>query len=105
MAPSSMRVVVVAPPERKFAAWNGGSIMASLSSFQSMWITQDEYNESGPGIVHRKCVGGCGAAPVQAPSSPPMPAAELRGQPRLLATVGSSCPASEEGPAAAPSPR
>jgi len=29
--------------------------LASLSTFQSMWITKEEYDESGPGIVHRKC--------------------------------------------------
>ena len=31
------------------------SLLASLSSFQQMWITKQEYDESGPGIVHRKC--------------------------------------------------
>merc|ERR1711981_499329 len=34
---------------------SGGSILSSLSTFQEMWITKDEYDESGPGIVHRKC--------------------------------------------------
>merc|ERR1711879_583567 len=29
----------------------GGSILSSLSTFQDMWITKDEYEESGPGIV------------------------------------------------------
>merc|ERR1711966_366867 len=28
---------------------------ASLSPFQSMWISKEEYDESGPSIVHRKC--------------------------------------------------
>lgn len=55
LAPSSMKIKVVAPPERKFSVWIGGSILASLSTFQSMWITKAEYDESGPGIVHRKC--------------------------------------------------
>merc|ERR1712224_799449 len=31
------------------------SIIASLSTFQSMWISKEEYDESGPSIVHRKC--------------------------------------------------
>lgn len=54
-APSSMKVKVVAPPERKFSVWIGGSILASLSTFQQMWIAKSEYDESGPSIVHRKC--------------------------------------------------
>ncbi|XP_051145416.1 actin-2-like [Andrographis paniculata] len=55
LAPSSMKIKVVAPPERKYSVWIGGSILASLSTFQQMWITKGEYEESGPAIVHRKC--------------------------------------------------
>ncbi|ONM19688.1 Actin-7 [Zea mays] len=54
LAPSSMKIKVVAPPERKYSVWIGGSILASLSTFQQMWISKAEYDESGPGIVHRK---------------------------------------------------
>jgi len=55
LAPASMKIKVVAPPERKYSVWIGGSILASLSTFQTMWIKKEEYEESGPGIVHRKC--------------------------------------------------
>lgn len=55
LAPSSMRIKVVAPPERKYSVWIGGSILASLSTFQQMWVTRAEYDECGPSIVHRKC--------------------------------------------------
>merc|ERR1719487_2716746 len=55
LAPSTMRIRVVAPPERKYSVWIGGSILASLSTFQQMWISKAEYDESGPTIVHRKC--------------------------------------------------
>ncbi|XP_071959032.1 actin, acrosomal process isoform-like [Antedon mediterranea] len=55
LAPSTMKVKVVAPPERKFSVWIGGSILSSLSSFDSMWITKAEYDETGPEVVHRKC--------------------------------------------------
>merc|ERR1711966_261569 len=55
LAPSTMKIKVVAPPERKYSVWIGGSILASLSTFQSMWISKAEYDESGPAIVHRKC--------------------------------------------------
>jgi len=55
LAPSAVKIKIVAPPERKYSVWIGGSILSSLSTFQEMWITKDEYDESGPGIVHRKC--------------------------------------------------
>jgi len=55
LAPPTMEVKVVAPPERKYSVWIGGSILASLSTFQQMWISKEEYDESGPAIVHRKC--------------------------------------------------
>jgi len=55
LAPSTMKIKVVAPPERKYSVWIGGSILSSLSTFQQMWISKPEYDESGPNIVHRKC--------------------------------------------------
>jgi len=55
LAPASVKIKIVAPPERKYSVWIGGSILSSLSTFQDMWIKKDEYDESGPGIVHRKC--------------------------------------------------
>jgi actin beta/gamma 1 len=53
LSPSSMKVKIVAPPERKYSVWIGGSILASLSTFQNLWCSKQEYDESGPGIVHR----------------------------------------------------
>jgi len=55
LAPPTIKVKVVAPPERKYAVWIGGSILASLATYEQMVITKSEYEESGPGIVHRKC--------------------------------------------------
>jgi len=52
---SIMKIKIIAPPERKYSVWIGGSILASLSTFQQMWISKQEYDESGPSIVHRKC--------------------------------------------------
>merc|ERR1712096_295323 len=54
IAPSTMKIKIIAPPERKYSVWIGGSILASLSTFQQMWISKQEYDESGPSIVHRK---------------------------------------------------
>jgi len=55
LAPQGMDIKVIAPPERKYSVWIGGSILASLSTFEEMWVTKEEYDESGPTIVHRKC--------------------------------------------------
>jgi len=55
LAPSTMNVNVVARPERKYSVWIGGSILASLSTFQQMWILKNEYCEYGPSIVQRNC--------------------------------------------------
>jgi len=55
LAPSTMKIKILSPPERKYSVWIGGSILASLSTFQQMWISKEEYDESGPSVVHRKC--------------------------------------------------
>ncbi|KAL5482166.1 hypothetical protein EMCRGX_G022460 [Ephydatia muelleri] len=55
MAPPTMKIKVIAPPELRHGVWIGGSVMASLSTFQQMWISKQEYDETGPSIVHRKC--------------------------------------------------
>ena len=56
LAPSTVRIKVITPPERKYSVWIGGSILASLTTFQQMWISKEEYDEAGPTIVHRKCM-------------------------------------------------
>jgi len=55
LAPASIKCKIIAPAERKYSVWIGGSILSSLNSFKEMWITKMEYDESGPPIVHRKC--------------------------------------------------
>jgi len=55
LAPSSLKIKIIAPPERKYSVWIGGSILTSLSTFQSMWVTKEEFEESGASIIHRKC--------------------------------------------------
>merc|ERR1712226_288112 len=55
LVPAGQKVKVIAPPERKYSVWIGGSILSSLSTFQQMWISKQEYEEHGPSIVHRKC--------------------------------------------------
>jgi actin-related protein len=42
---------IVAPPERKYSTWIGGSIMASLNP---RFMSKEEYDESGPTLGHQK---------------------------------------------------
>jgi len=56
LAPPTHTVKIVAPPERKYSVWIGGSTLSSLSTFQEKWISRQEYYESGAEIVHTKCV-------------------------------------------------
>eukprot|EP00727_Mastigamoeba_balamuthi_P000800 m51a1_g10717 putative actin (1113) ;mRNA; r:219305-223208 len=86
LAPSSAKVKVVAPPERKYSNWIGGSIFASLSTARSHFVMTQDYDETGPSLVERwepkyVAVDGSGpataspAAPQQAPASAPAAAA------------------------------
>ena len=50
----NVRVKIIAPVERKFSIWIGGSVLSTLATFQSNWITKEEYDEHGTSIVHRK---------------------------------------------------
>lgn len=43
------------PIERKFSTWIGGSILASLASFQSFWVGKQEWSEAGISIIEKKC--------------------------------------------------
>jgi actin beta/gamma 1 len=47
LAPSSAKVKVIAPNERRYSAWIGGSVLSSLATFENMWIQRSEYEESG----------------------------------------------------------
>merc|ERR1719198_1655204 len=48
-------VSVHADSQRKCAAWIGGSMIASLSTFNHMKISKQEYDDSHAATVHRKC--------------------------------------------------
>ena len=57
LATPSMKVRVIATPERKNAVWLGGSVFGSLDAFPQMMIDYSEYLEEGVQIVHRKNYG------------------------------------------------
>ena len=52
LAPAYIKINIIAPPERKYSAWRGGSIVTSWSTFQQTQILKQEYDDSGPSIVH-----------------------------------------------------
>jgi actin-like protein 6A len=54
LAPPNAKVKAVAmvvPQERVYSGWIGGSIVTSLSSFQSYWVGKEEWKEHGIAIV------------------------------------------------------
>ena len=65
LAPTNNKTKVLAPAERMYSVWLGGSILASLSTFDRMWINRESnpeaqppimgYEEVGPRIVHQMC--------------------------------------------------
>ncbi|ETW00596.1 hypothetical protein H310_07170 [Aphanomyces invadans] len=55
-APKDIKIRISAPPARQYSTWIGGSILASLATFKTMWITKAEYEEHGASIVHRKTI-------------------------------------------------
>ena len=46
-------VKIIAPPERMYSVWIGGSILSSLKTFHNMWLTRKDYKELGPQASHR----------------------------------------------------
>ncbi|KAJ5067939.1 actin-7-related [Anaeramoeba ignava] len=54
-APQSIKVKVDQDSNPKISTWIGGSILASLTSLKTKWITQDDYDEFGFSIIHSKC--------------------------------------------------
>ena len=41
--------------ERKHSAWIGGSILASLGTFQQLWMSKAEFTEHGAAYIAKKC--------------------------------------------------
>jgi actin-related protein len=56
LAPAGKKIKIIAPRDRKYSVWIGGSIISSLHTFKQMWITKEEYEEHGPSIAHKKCL-------------------------------------------------
>ena len=52
-APSHTKIRISAPPDRINSTFVGGSILASLATFKSMWVSRADYEEHGSAILHR----------------------------------------------------
>lgn len=56
--PQNIRVKLMYPnglTERRHSPWIGGSILASLGTFQRLWFSKQEYEDGGKGLIHKKC--------------------------------------------------
>ena len=58
LVPANMAIEVIASRHRKNSVWIGGSVLASLGTFQEMWVTKEQYEEDGPSVIH-KCPSAC----------------------------------------------
>lgn len=56
LAPNGAKVKLHATPERKYTAWIGGAVLASLSTYEKMWVMKTDYEEYGTQSIHQKCV-------------------------------------------------
>jgi actin, other eukaryote len=57
LTPSAVKPRVIAPPERRRSVWIGGSLLASLPQFNSLWISAAEYQEEGTNVAYHRCFG------------------------------------------------
>jgi centractin len=53
-SPAHTRIRISAPPERLHSTYVGGSILASLATFKTMWVSRAEFEEHGADILHRR---------------------------------------------------
>ncbi|KAI3409841.1 Alpha-centractin, variant 2 [Globodera pallida] len=54
LCPKDVKVRILAPQERIFSTWIGGSILASLDTFRKIWVTKQQYENNGKIIIARK---------------------------------------------------
>jgi actin len=49
-------VKINAQNERMYSAWIGASVVCSISNFQHMWISKNDYEEEGANIINKKSI-------------------------------------------------
>jgi actin-related protein len=52
---AKVKVLGLQPQDRRFSPWVGGSILATLGTFQQMWVSRHDYDEHGSNVVLKKC--------------------------------------------------
>ncbi len=52
LAPSGVDIRITVPQEPAYAAWKGGSLLASSSGFEHKLLKKEEYDESGTAMLH-----------------------------------------------------
>jgi len=50
------RVKIIAPPERKYSHWIGGSILSNLSSASDSWCSKEKYQENGISLIENRFI-------------------------------------------------
>merc|ERR1711972_638085 len=55
IVPPAVKVKVVAEKDRRYAVWIGDATFASLSTFNKMCVSREEFIDLGPGVIHKKC--------------------------------------------------
>mmetsp|Transcript_15696 Transcript_15696/g.26968 ORF Transcript_15696/g.26968 Transcript_15696/m.26968 type:complete len:376 (+) Transcript_15696:54-1181(+) len=53
MLAGDVKIKISAPKERLLSTWMGGSILASLGTFKSMWALRTEYENEGVSVINR----------------------------------------------------
>lgn len=54
--PKDVKIRINASSDRNLLPWIGGSILGSLATFKTIWISKQEFLEEGPNIVHSKTI-------------------------------------------------
>jgi actin len=49
-------IKINAQNERMYSAWIGASVVCSISNFQHMWISKNDYEEEGANIINKKSI-------------------------------------------------
>eukprot|EP00040_Diaphanoeca_grandis_P001360 m.18283 g.18283 ORF g.18283 m.18283 type:complete len:380 (+) comp11935_c0_seq1:26-1165(+) len=47
MAPKDIKIRISAPQDRLLTTWSGGSILAGLATFKTIWVKKTDYEEKG----------------------------------------------------------
>lgn len=55
-AVSGTKIRIAAPPNRDMMTWMGGSILSSLAAFRTLWVSKQQYEESGPSALHARSI-------------------------------------------------